>query len=44
MHAPNSIGPIVGGLANSWPVFFVVTASVLGLSFYDGGIRLRPRL
>ena len=38
------VAAIVGGLANSWPAFFVVTAIVLDLSFYDGSIRLRPRL
>ncbi|MHB8957812.1 MAG: hypothetical protein ACYC4U_33095 [Pirellulaceae bacterium] len=37
------VAAVVGGLAGSWPVFFVVTAILLGLSFYDGSIRLRPR-
>ena len=37
------VAAVIGGLAGSWPVFFVVTAILLGLSLSDGSIRLTSR-
>ncbi|MEQ8787075.1 MAG: hypothetical protein RIC55_12275 [Pirellulaceae bacterium] len=37
------IATCVGAFAQSWWVFALTAAVLIGLSIWDGGIRLRPR-